>query len=124
MNSPVYFELQADDPERLITFYQAVFDWKFEKQTAMPIDYWRITTQGINGGLNRRPVPAPAPGGTNAAVISMEVADYDATEKTILAHGGVVALPKFPIPGRCWQGYYLDTDGNTFGIFQADASAK
>lgn len=124
MNSPAYFELQADNPERLIAFYETVFDWQFEKQEGLPVDYWRITTTGIAGGLNRRPVPIPGRGGTNAAVISMEVEDYDATEKLILDKGGIVAMEKFPIPGRCWQGYYLDTDGNTFGIFEADIEAK
>lgn len=54
----------------------------------------------------------------------MEVADNDIAHDKILDYGGTVALPKFPISGRCWQGYYLDTDGNTFGIFQVDESAK
>jgi len=37
---------------------------------------------------------------------------------------GVVALPKFAVPKTCWQGYFLDAEGNTFGIFQVDANAK
>jgi uncharacterized glyoxalase superfamily protein PhnB len=36
MNNPMYFELQADEPQRLITFYQSVFGWEFQKQTATP----------------------------------------------------------------------------------------
>ena len=31
MNSPAYFEIQADDPERAIGFYTAVFGWGFTK---------------------------------------------------------------------------------------------
>jgi len=27
------------------------------------------------------------------------------------------------VPGVCWQGYFLDTEGNTFGVFQPDSSA-
>ncbi len=42
----------------------------------------------------------------------------------ILQNGGQVALPKFAIPGRCWQGYFLDLDSNTFGIFEGDEKAK
>jgi hypothetical protein len=34
-----------------------------------------------------------------------------------------VALAKFAVPGVCWQGDFLDTEGNTFGIFQPDANA-
>jgi predicted enzyme related to lactoylglutathione lyase len=41
-----------------------------------------------------------------------------------LALGGQVALPKFAVPGRCWQGYFIDLDGNTFGIFEVDENAK
>jgi len=46
------------------------------------------------------------------------VGDFDSTEKKILKMGGIVALPKFEVPGKCWQGYFVDTEGNTFGIFQ------
>jgi predicted enzyme related to lactoylglutathione lyase len=43
--------------------------------------------------------------------------------KKIMTHGGIVALPKFPVPGRCWQGYFVDPEGNTFGIFEVDENA-
>ena len=46
----------------------------------------------------------------------MGVGDYDETERRILGAGGQVALPKMALPGMAWQGYYLDTEGNTFGI--------
>jgi hypothetical protein len=39
MNSPAYFEIQADDPERAIGFYTVVFGWGFTKVTGLPIDY-------------------------------------------------------------------------------------
>lgn len=73
----------------------------------------------------QRPAPAPAIGqGTNAYVCTVEVDDYDATERRILDAGGKVALPKMALVGMAWQGYYLDTDGNTFGgIHQPDTEA-
>ncbi len=124
MNNPMYFELQADNPEALLHFYQSVFQWTFEKQPGLPVDYWHIETEGIAGGLLRRPAAAPATGsGTNAAVISMEVPSFDDTAALILAQSGAVAMPKFAIPGRCWQGYFIDTEGNTFGIFEVDPKA-
>lgn len=49
--------------------------------------------------------------------------DYDDIEERILAAGGQVALPKMAITGMAWQGYYLDPEGNTFGIHQPDANA-
>jgi predicted enzyme related to lactoylglutathione lyase len=54
----------------------------------------------------------------------MQVENFDKTAELILKNGGTVALPKFAVPGRCWQGYFLDTDHNTFGIFEVDANAK
>ena len=54
----------------------------------------------------------------------MEVENFDEVSEKILQLGGKVALPKFAVPGVCWQGYFIDTDNNTFGIFQVDEAAK
>ncbi len=124
-SGPFYFEIQADEPRRAATFYAEVFGWTFAEAKGLPIEYWRIETKGIGGGLLKRPAEAPKPqSGTNAYVCSMEVADFDAAAKKILANGGIVALPKFAVPGKCWQGYFIDTEGNTFGIFEADETVR
>ncbi|MGB9432055.1 MAG: VOC family protein [Candidatus Acidiferrum sp.] len=125
MNSPAYFEIQADDPERAIGFYTAVFGWSFTKVPGLPIDYWLIQTEDMRGGLLKRPTIAPPPrSGTNAYACSMQVTDFDEMAKAILKNGGQVALDKFAVPGTCWQGYFLDPEGNTFGLFQVDENAK
>src|SRR5262245_61866121 len=124
-NAPSYFEIQANDLKRAVEFYTSVFDWTFTRAEGMPIEYWRIETDGPRGGLLQRPAEAPAPGqGTNAFVCSMEVRNFDSTAQRIADAGGRIALPKFAVPGVCWQGYFLDRDGNTFGIFQPDPNAK
>ncbi len=124
MNKVMYFEIQAEDPEKAAAFYSTVFGWKFTKDPNIPVDYWRIETEGIRGGLLKRPAKTPPPEfGTNAYVCSMEVENFDATAAKILKNGGKVALPKFAVPGICWQGYFLDPQGNTFGLFQADEKA-
>jgi predicted enzyme related to lactoylglutathione lyase len=124
MNQVGYFEIQSDNPEKSVAFYSEVFGWKFFKDTALPIDYWQIQTEGINGGLLKRPAKKPAQEqGTNAFCCSMQVEDFDKTAQKILKYGGVEALPKFAIPGRCWQGYFMDVDGNVFGLFQVDGHA-
>ena len=82
-------------------------------------------TRFLDGGLLKRPTKTPPPEcGTNAFTCSMEVENFDATANKILQNGGTVALPKFAVPGTCWQGYFIDIDGNKFGIFQVDANAK
>ena len=125
MNEPSYFEIQADDVKRAVDFYGKAFGWQFTKVEGLPVEYWRIETQGQRGGLLQRPAPTPPPqSGTNAFVCSMQVEDFDAVAARIVGVGGKVALPKFAVPGTCWQGYFVDTEGNTFGIFQVDPQAK
>lgn len=124
MNTVSYFEIQSSDPVRDIAFYEAVFGWMFAREPQIPIAYYRISSAGINGALLKRPAPVPPLGtGTNAYACSIMVDDFDEIARRILAHGGSVALPKFAVPGRCWQGYFLDPDQNTFGVFQVDPNA-
>jgi|ERR1700722_12842128 uncharacterized protein len=126
MNEPRYFELQADEPSRAAAFYREIFEWEIVQDEAMPIEYWRIDTGGeIGGAILARPAPAPPErSGTNAAVVSLQVASFDTTAAAIERNGGREALAKFAVPGRCWQGYFLDTESNTFGIFEVDANAR
>lgn len=130
MSRVVHFEIQADDVERAKTFYAAVFDWSFQDYGQfMGTPYWGVVTgpdeePGINGGLLQRPAPAPGGGqGANGFICTVEVGDFDATEQRILDAGGQVALPKTALTGMAWQGYYLDPEGNTFGIHQPDPEA-
>ncbi len=130
MNRVVHFEIQADKPERAMQFYKAVFGWSFTQWGEK--EYWMLMTAekeskepGINGGLLPRPCPAPAIGqGTNAFVCTVQVDNFDETAVKITAAGGIVAMPKFALPGMAWQGYFLDTEGNTFGVHQTDPNAK
>jgi predicted enzyme related to lactoylglutathione lyase len=120
----IYFEIQADDVARARQFYSAVFGWNFSSVPGLPIEYWHIEVGDMGGGLLQRPAPRPpAQSGTNAFVCSFQVKSFDDTAKTILNAGGSVAMPKFPVPGKCWQGYFVDTEGNAFGIFQVDEKA-
>lgn len=125
MNTIGYFEIQSSNPTREIKFYESIFGWKFIRQEFIPMEYYRIETNSISGGLLKRPAQVPpAQSGTNAFVCSMQVESFDSTSELILKNGGKVALPKFAIPGRCWQGYFLDEDNNTIGIFEVDANAR
>jgi predicted enzyme related to lactoylglutathione lyase len=126
MHTIAYFEIQASSPKELVAFYQDVFGWSFKKDDHIPIDYFRTTnTEGVMGAILQRPAKTPPTEyGTNAYTCSMQVGSFDATAEKIMAAGGKVAMPKFAVPGRCWQGYFIDTDNNVFGIFEADDNAK
>jgi predicted enzyme related to lactoylglutathione lyase len=126
----VHFEIQADDLDRAKAFYQAALGWRFDDYSqAIGSPYFGVITgaddePGINGGLLPRPAAAPGPGhGTNSYVCTVQVTDYDEVEKKVLDAGGQVAMPKTAMLGVAWQGYYLDTEGNTFGIHQPDPNA-
>ncbi|MDR1250647.1 MAG: VOC family protein [Treponema sp.] len=118
MNSIVYFEIQSSCLEREANFYRNVFGWNITKDEAVSIPYYRIETDGIRGALMERPAAVVPMSGTNAFTCSIEVAHFDETAGIILANGGKIALPKFAIPGKCWEGYFLDPDQNVFGIFE------
>ncbi|HEV7782957.1 MAG TPA: VOC family protein [Chitinophagaceae bacterium] len=125
MNTVGYFEIQSSDPARDIEFYSSLFDWKFIREEFVPIEYYRIETKTINGGLLKRPASIPPPEyGSNAFVCSVQVENFDRIHDKVIELGGQVALPKFAIPGRCWQGYFTDPDNNTFGIFEVDENAR
>lgn len=133
LHRPVHFEIQVDDTARAKKFYGDVFGWEFQ-DWPMPggEPYIGVMTApkdskeaGINGGMLKRPCPAPKPEqGTNAYVCTMQVDNFDETAQKVAAAGGTVALPKFAIAGMAWQGYFLDTEGNTFGVHEADKNAK
>lgn len=130
MNRVVHFEIQVENPERAIKFYTDIFGWSFTQWGEQK--YWMIMTAekgstepGINGGLLPRPAKTPpAECGTNAYVCTVQVDSFDVIAKKITNAGGIVAMPKYALAGMAWQGYFLDTEGNTFGIHQPDANAK
>ncbi|MEX0723569.1 MAG: VOC family protein [Gracilimonas sp.] len=122
--SHLYFEIHTDNLERASDFYGEIFGWKFHDNPHAPVEYLRIETGGTAGGMLKRPANTPpAECGANAFVCSFEVDDFDQFAEKILELGGEVALPKFAIPNTCWQGYFGDTEGNTFGLFEVDENA-
>lgn len=125
-NRPIHFEIQATNPEKLAKFYTSVFGWEIKKWDSKEMEYWMIMTapegskeQGINGGLLRRPCPAPKlEQGTNAFTCTMQVENIDKTIKLAEKHGAIIAMPKFKIADMAWQAYMVDPDGNTFGLHE------
>lgn len=122
MNRPVHFEIPANNPETIMTFFSTVFGWKFDKwDGAMP--YWMATTgpadkPGINGGIMPRQHPE------QPMVNTLDVENLDATLEAIAANGGTVVVPKMPVPSVGWLAYFKDPEGNIHGAMQPDASAK
>jgi hypothetical protein len=128
MPRPIHFEVHAADPKRAIRFYEQLAGWKFTKWDG-PADYWLITTgpdasPGINGGLVVRRGGPPADGAAvNAHVCTIDIASVDDALRRVTDLGGQIALPKMAVPGVGWLAYAKDTEGNIFGMMQADPAA-
>ncbi|CAN7304202.1 VOC family protein [Peribacillus frigoritolerans] len=131
MGRIVHFEIHVNDMERAKTFYGEVFGWSFQDWSdyaGMP--YFGAVTgneneHGIDGALmQRQSVPPETHQALNAFACTIGVENYDLTEAKIIENGGKLAMPKFALPGMAWQGYYIDPEGNTFGIHQPDVNAK
>lgn len=117
----IHFEVPADDPERAAKFYETVLGWRFQKWEG-PMEYWLVytgdkSTPGIDGGMMKRPHPG------YGTVNTVDVPSLDDAVAAVEQNGGKTAVPKMPIPGVGWLAYCLDTEGNLFGMMQADPSA-
>ena len=119
----IHFEVHAENPDRAIKFYREVLGWEFNKWDG-PIPYWLIKTgpdgqPGINGGLvpRRGAIDGQA---VIAYVCTVDIPSVDEYVEKVKTQGGSVALPKMPIPGVGWLAYCKDTEGNIFGLMQAD----
>jgi predicted enzyme related to lactoylglutathione lyase len=125
----IHFEIHAEDPERAVRFYQAVLGWQFHKWDG-PAEYWLIKTlpegaPGIDGGLLRRRGPGPVEGqAVNSFICTVDAPSVDESARLIEANGGKVVVPKMAVPGVGWLIYGKDTEGNIFGVMEADREAR
>jgi predicted enzyme related to lactoylglutathione lyase len=129
MGRVVHFEIHADNPDRAVEFYTRHFGWKMDKWNG-PMEYWTIQTggkeePGIDGGLLRRQGPPPQAGEpVSSFVCTIQVESIDQKVADITASGGLLAVPKMPIPSMGWLAYFKDTEGNIVGLFQPDLTAE
>ena len=117
----IHFELPADDPDRCAKFYADAFGWAVTKWGG-PTDYWLVTTgeapeAGIDGGIGRRQAA------DDQVTNTIDVADLDAAVAAVEAAGGRITNARHAVPGIGWLAYAADTEGNPFGMLQADESA-
>jgi hypothetical protein len=117
----IHFEINADKPERAVKFYEKAFGWKIGKWGG-PADYWLVETgekdkPSVNGAIMQRMEKA-------STVIFVDVPSVDEYLKKVVQAGGKALTKKATIPGIGYSAYCLDTEGNVFGLFQDDPSAK
>jgi uncharacterized protein len=130
MPTLVHFEIPSDDLERSKKFYSELFGWNFEKWSSpesLPegMEYLIITTtddkgnKSIGGGMMKRQ-NSQQQGMTNY----IDVKSVDEHSDRVIQLGGKIVIPKKPIAGMGYFAVCLDTENNTFGIWETDPNAK
>lgn len=115
MNRPVHFEILSDEPERVATFYEAVFDWKIARWEG-PQGYWMVTTgeagdAGIDGGIMHRHFE-------QAVINTIEVSSLDEAVRRVEEAGGKKVHGPSSIPGVGTHAYCADPTGILFGLLE------
>jgi len=116
-----HFEITADDPERAAAFYRKAFGWEINDWGG-PFKYLLASTGatdqiGINGAIMERN------DSKQAAILTISVDTWEAGARAVKEAGGTMLMEKTPVPGQGYFAYAKDTEGNVFGIFEADATA-
>ena len=131
MPTIVHFEIPSDDIERSKKLYNELFGWNIEKWSGLGSlpegleEYLMITTiddkgnKSVAGGMMKR--QSPQQQGITNYIDVKSVAEYTAKVEKL---GGKVMIPKKSVAGMGYFAVCLDTENNSFGIWETDDSAK
>jgi predicted enzyme related to lactoylglutathione lyase len=122
MAAIVHFDVPAEDVGRAKKFYSALLGWKFESFPEM--EYYLITTTnldgspGVGGGMGKRMDPS------QRMMNYFGVKSLDAAMKEVRRLGGTLLTGKMAVPQMGYLANCMDTEGNPFGLWEADPGAK
>ena len=128
MPTIVYFQIPSDDIERSKKFYSQLFGWKIDKSpesnTPEGMENWTVTTtddkgnKSLGGGMSKRAMPQQQI--TNFIDVK-SVDEYSSKAKNL---GVEVVVPKTVVPGMGYYAVCVDTENNSFGIFESNENAS
>jgi uncharacterized protein len=137
MPTIVHFEIPSEDIERSKKFYNDLFEWKIEKwpgtdddsqltsaATGQPMEYWMVTTtddkgnKALGGGMMKRQMPE------QQVTNYIDVKSVDEYSSKVQKLGGKVVAPKHAVPGMGYFALCLDTENNSFAIWETNEGAK
>ncbi len=136
MSTIVHFEIPSDDIERAKKFYNGLFGWKIERwsgadnsqltsaATGQPVEYWMVSTtddkgnNALGGGMMKRQMPE------QQITNYINVKSVDEYSSKVEKLGGKVVARKHAVPGMGYFALCLDTENNSFAIWETDQSAK
>ena len=123
MPTVVHIDIATDDPKRAKAFYEGLFGWQLMAPPGME-DYFLFQTtglkgeKGVGGGLGKRGEPG------QKITTYIGVDSVDAYIEKVTKLGGTVVQPKMTVPGFGFLATCADTEGNRFGLWQEDPSAR
>lgn len=123
MATIVHFDVPAENINRAKKFYEELFGWKIEPVPG-PMEYYEITTkdengkEGVAGGMGKRGQP------DQKIVNYIGVKSIDKYIEKAKSLGGKIIMPKTTIPGFGYLTTFIDTEGNTIGLWETDPTAK
>jgi hypothetical protein len=129
MPTIVHFEIPSDDIQRSRKFYSELFGWNIEKwpgSEKLPegMEYWMVTTtddkgnKSLTGGMMKR--QNEHQGITNF----IDVKSIDEYSSRLERLGGKIVMPKTAVPGMGYFATCLDTENNSFAIWETNSEAK
>mgnify|MGYP000897580274 FL=1 len=121
MPTIVHLDIPADDPERASKFYSKLFDWNIELN--LEFEYYMVRTKGLDGadgpggGIGKRQ-------GDQKITAYIGVPSVDEYIVKVESLGGKNIVPKMAVPGMGYLAVCLDTEDNTFGLWEDNPEAK
>jgi predicted enzyme related to lactoylglutathione lyase len=105
-----------------------LFGWKIyrspESNTPKGMENWTVITtdhngnEGLGGGMSKRQMPQ------QQITNFIDVKSVDEYSSKVEKLGGKVVVPKTAIPGMGYYAVCLDTENNSFGIFEPSENVK
>lgn len=122
MSTIVHFDVPAENIDRAKKFYTELLGWKFESWPGM--EYNLITTTnlegvpGVGGGMGKRVDPS------QRMVNYFGVKSIDAAIQQVKNLGGRMLSDKMAVPTMGYLANCVDTEGNTFGLWEENHEAR
>jgi len=126
MPTIVHYEIPVNDIERSKKFYGDLFGWKIEKWsgTTPGGEYWMITmtdekgNRTLGGGIHKRIHP------DQRSISYISVKSVEEHSSKVEKLGGKVVTPKMTVPGLGHFVFCLDSENNSFAIWESDENAE
>ncbi|HOI12328.1 MAG TPA: VOC family protein [Methanoculleus sp.] len=120
MPTVVHVDIPAENPDRARTFYERLFHWKFEAPEGYGDYFLSETTDkqgkpGVGLGLGKRGTP------DQKITVYFDVDSIADHLSLVERLGGKVVMPRMPVPGYGALAVCIDTESNTFGLWETHA---